>query len=221
MAASNGEISCESDSNEKEQLVRSSRSVSSNRNRNPYKCRYRLIKISGKGALFMIIYNAFFSTTLLEWNGDILKDEYGWLHYKIVLVAIWLAILLCLSIGFLSETCLGRYKFLTASLYLWLTSVVFMALEVIGLQQTFRLAHLVAEILSATCYIACALPFTIDQLVGASGEELSFTIYWIGWSWSTFGYVPKSFDCHLQLSHRLRDLVLLSLYFVGFLSAYT
>ena len=35
--------------------------------------------------------------------------------------------------------------------------------------------------LSLILYVSCVIPFTMDQLVGASGEEFSFTIYWILW----------------------------------------
>ena len=56
--------------------------------------------------------------------------------------------------------------------------------------------------LSVACYISCAIPFTIDQLVGASGEELSFSIYWIIWAWlQAFPfctylaiYIPREFQ---------------------------
>ena len=33
-----------------------------------------------------------------------------------------------------------------------------------------------------SCYIACVLPFTADQLIGASGEQFSFGMYWVMWS---------------------------------------
>ena len=35
--------------------------------------------------------------------------------------------------------------------------------------------------IEASCYVANAFPFAADQLIGASGEQLSFAVYWIMW----------------------------------------
>ena len=35
--------------------------------------------------------------------------------------------------------------------------------------------------IGASCYMANAFPFAADQLIGASGEQLSFAVYWLMW----------------------------------------
>ena len=35
--------------------------------------------------------------------------------------------------------------------------------------------------IGTSCYLACVFPFAADQLIGASGKQLSFTVYWIIW----------------------------------------
>ena len=219
MASSKGESSCERDSTETEPLLRNSRSVwSRKKKRHPCRFSYRLIKIPGKGAVFMILYNVFFSTTLLEWNENAHKHSIE--HSKLLVIPMSVSLLFFLSIGLVSETCLGRYKFLTASLYLWLTAIVFMALNVIVSSVTLYLLHLVAVALSTACHLSCVIPFTIEQLVGASGEELSFTIYWITWAWWTFSSISGIIQCHLPVSYQLDQTVALSIYSLSFISAY-
>ena len=41
--------------------------------------------------------------------------------------------------------------------------------------------------IGGSCYIACVIPFTADQLIGAFGEQLSFTVYWMMWGFA-IGY---------------------------------
>ena len=35
--------------------------------------------------------------------------------------------------------------------------------------------------IGTSCYVPSLFPFTADQLIGASGEQLSFATYWIMW----------------------------------------
>ena len=95
-----------------------------------------------------------------------------------------------------------------------------MVLDIIVLSVTIYLFHLVAIILSVSCHLSCVIPFTIDQLVGASGEELSFTIYWIVWAWWTFGSVPHFFNCYLPKSYQLHQAALFSVCSLSFIPAY-
>ena len=222
MPASKGEISRESDSTETEGLLRNGRSFRPRQNKR-HLCRfsYRLIKIPEKGAMLMIFYNMFFATTLLLWDEKAMKYHYTSMESLIV---VWIpgciSLLLCPSTGLVSEICLGRYRFLTASLYLWLITIVLMALDIIISSGTVYFLHLATAALSLACYVSCAIPFTIDQLVGASGEELSFTIYWIVWAWSTFSSVADTIHSHLPESYQLRQAVGLSVCSMSFISAY-
>ena len=218
MADNAGQSSCESDPHESDQLHRSDLSVVS-RERKRCACisSYRLIKIPGKGAVFMILFNFLFATTLVE----VAIPSKSYCSTEPSTVWMWAAATLLFPIfGLISDTYFGRYKFLTASLYLWLISITFMALEVIIPSEALHLLHYAARVVSIGCYISCAIPFTIDQVVGASGEELSFTIYWILWPWITFANVINILPFILPESVQMRQIVVLALISLSFISAY-
>ena len=137
--------------------------------------------------------------------------SYSWIYTKIPSSII---LLMCPIIGILSGSYFGRYKFLRASLYLWLIAVIFVALDLISSSRFVYLNLLgcVAMSLSIAFYAPCAIPFTIDQLVGASGEELSFTVYWIIWTFTVWFGLQNLLRFCLQLNNQTMDVfwVLLS-----------
>ena len=189
-------------------------------------CSYRLIRIHSKGAMFMIIINALFASTIMEITerhaADLqhpsLKKS---IFLKVAFVSIVLSSLLCPLVGLLSDSYVGRYKILIASLYLWLVSIIFMALDVIILSETaLYCLHILALGLSLACFIACVLPFTIDQLVGASGEQLSFTIYWIVWAWLAYANTQDFVHSFISLPYQLHQTILFSLLSSSFILAY-
>ena len=183
-------------------------------------CSYRLISIHSKGVMFMIIINALFASSTLQ-LATVLKEVSDSVQYLYVLenspvmVVFAVSSLLCPFFGWLSDSYVGRYKILVASLYLWLLSIIFMALKVIIivaldefiLSMALYSFHILALWLSMTCFMACVLPFTIDQLVGGSGEQLSFTIYWIVWAWMVYVNVPHSLSCFSLLPFQLHQII--------------
>ena len=103
MASTRGESSYESDSIETEQLLNNSRSVGPRKKRHSCRFPYRLIKITGKGAVFMILYNILFATILLDFYESALKFQYPSIeHSKISQISLSIFGLLCPSIGLVS-----------------------------------------------------------------------------------------------------------------------
>ena len=95
-----------------------------------------------------------------------------------------------------------------------------MALDIIILSMTIYCFHILALLLLVACFIACVLPFTIDQLARALGEQLSFTIYWIVWAWLAFVNKQDFFNCFLSLPHQLHRIILFSLLSSSFVLVY-
>ena len=119
----------------------------------------------------MIVWNAVFvlcffsSTSLLATWAKGMATEY------------FMTMALYPAIGLIADIWIGRYKILMAVKYLLIVAV---ALALTNLH--FLTCVIIALLgLAAACYIACFFQFTTDQLVGASGEQLSFTIYWLMW----------------------------------------
>ena len=53
--------------------------------------------------------------------------------------------------------------------------------------------------LAGAGYAACIIQFSIDQLVGASGEQLTFAIYWFVWGCFTAVFL-SDMPLHIFLS---------------------
>ena len=185
-------------------------------------CSYRLIVIPNKRAMFMIIINALFTSTMLGMNTTSAKVQYPSIDKSVVLNCFFLIVvfLFCPFIGWLSDSYFGRYRILTISLYLWLLSMVFMALDVIILSRILYSIYMTVLVLSFGCFVACIIPFTIDQLVGASGEQLSFTIYWIAWAWESYLSISPIFGCLTSKEYQLRQSVSFFLISSSFALAY-
>ena len=125
-------------------------------------------------------------------------------------------------IGILSESYFGRYKILTLSLYLWLISIMLAAVALILSSDTCLSLSFLFIALSTACYAPCIIPFTIDQMVGASGEELSFTLYWMVWCWDTCASAQSLYVCSSQLTTQIhtKQAILLFILYVSFIIAY-
>ena len=170
----------------------------------------------------MIIINALFASSFLTTSNKATDRQYPSLEKSIPVKIVFVASsLLCPFVGFLSDSYVGRYKILVASLYLWLLSIILMAVDVITLSSTaVYCLHILALWVSGACFIACVVPFTIDQLVGASGEQLSFTIYWIVWAWVVYTNAKDFLTCVSLLPYQLHQTILFSLLSSSFVLAY-
>ena len=151
--------------------------------------RYRIIHVTEKAAIFMIVLNMFFLMATLSCyeytKSGITPGSHNspWLSIPVALVLVS-----CPVLGLISDCCSGRYNVLRASIFLLLLSIVLKALDIVFIAvdkiligEVFQYIMLATVTLSLTLYVSCVIPFTMDQLVGASGEEFSFTIYWILW----------------------------------------
>ena len=142
--------------------------------------RYRLFNISQKGGIFMIVLNAFF---LIALSSCFLNAEIQPIDIQSVWLSIpsGLVLSFCPIVGLLSECYFGKIKLLQASIYSLLFAIVFNAFIIITIRINIWYVTFAPLYFSAACYASCIIPLTMDQLVGASGEELSFVVYWILW----------------------------------------
>ena len=132
----------------------------------------------------MIVLNMFFLSASLSCfetrPGTVVSSL-----WTIILGAFGLVI--CPAVGLLSDCYYGRYRVLLASVWILLLGIVLKGIEivldnvVIMKNEIIPHASIGFTTLSLTLYVSCIIPFTMDQLVGASGEQFSFTIYWILW----------------------------------------
>ena len=147
--------------------------------------RYRLPKIKEKGAIVVIVCNALILCTIFA----LIQGSYFMRIIFSIAVPIMSIIVFPIA-GIVADTCVGRFKVIQASVVLVITSALLNQLALIvqdylelttTIKTAFSLINEGLCCVGGSCYSACILPFTADQLIGASGEQLSFAIYWIGW----------------------------------------
>ena len=151
------------------------------------KLRYRLPIISEKGAIIMIVWNFFFMMSLFSSASQIIQSK----DYYIQLIEFAVILSLSILIDVAADCWIGRYRILQMGMYILLLAVIFTAIDTLIIHQSILVLSYTATAclaLALACYSACVIQFTTDQIIGASGEQLSFTVYWIVW-----GYISAAF----------------------------
>ena len=183
--------------------------------------RYRLFNVSQKGGIFMIVLNAFFlfalsscflSATVLQ----LIDIQSVW-----VSIPSGLVLLLCPIVGLLSECYFGKIKLLQASIYSLLFAIVLNGFIIITIRINIWYVIFAPLYFSAACYASCIIPLTIDQLVGASGEELSFVVYWILWPILALFWTGRFFDCFLSENVQILHAILFGVASLSFAVAFS
>ena len=99
-------------------------------------------------------------------------------------------------VGIVADTCVGRFKVIQAGIaFLMISSLLNMLL--LFLQDNLpTTAETICVLCTAglyyigtSCYAAGVFPFAADQVIGASGEQLSFAVYWMMWGFITAFYI--------------------------------
>ena len=129
-------------------------------------------------------------------------------------------------VGWIADTWIGRYKVLRTAMQLQLLSctlgipvqvllMYYTSSEVVVVLNTI-LTCLVAAGMS--CYCACILQFTTDQMIGASSDQLSFAVRWVLWGLGIGLCINDVLHCVLESDMAL--LVSRCLAFVALLAAF-
>ena len=91
-------------------------------------------------------------------------------------------------VGIVADTCIQRFKVLQAGIVFLMASSLLNILLILLQDYLPATAETICVLftaglccIGASCYVANAFPFAADQLIGASGEQLSFAVYWIMW----------------------------------------
>ena len=150
-----------------------------------------ILPVNSKGALLVLLWSTMMFIYQLFTIGYIASDNVSHTissHTGIAASTIVHGVFPAyLVIGLVADICVGRYKIIVASIYCafigWITLCV-------SFYVTHKFAHFtlvaVAFLLStvgAAGIQSIAIPFNIDQMIGATADELSNIIYW-----HCFGY---------------------------------
>ena len=182
--------------------------------------RYRLFNVSQKGGIFMIVLNAFFLYALCSCY---LSAAIQSIDIQTVWVSIpsGLVLLLCPIVGLLSECYFGKIRLLQASIYSMLFAIVLNGIFIIAIRIDIWYVTFAPLYFSAACYASCIVPLTMDQLVGASGEELSFVVYWILWPCIALFWTLRVLDCFLPENEQSLRVVIFGVASLSFFVAFS
>ena len=179
-------------------------------------CSYPVLCIKSKGAILMIlvstavsIYIAYVYLIYLKIS-QIPYNQNSLFKYLIFIFEIFFPLF-----GWIADAWIGRYKAILYGLYLLMIGCVFLTGSVIALEfnqlvsQIFLYPSNVFNSLGAAAIYANILPFITDQMIGASGDELSAAVHW--WYWSLhFPFVVLNYIlCVLQNIPPLKLLLML------------
>ena len=144
--------------------------------------KYRLPLITEKGGIVMIV------CTVLVFIAGFAQMQRIYFTTTTGLTIVVMAIITFPIAGIVADTLVGRFKVIQANIiFLMLSSLLRILLILLQgclpttVETVFVMCSTGLSCIGASYYWACVFPFTADQLIGASGEQLSFAIYWIMW----------------------------------------
>ena len=152
---------------------------------------YRLPKISEKAVVLMLVWNTLFMVSIL------LAGTIG-LFGKTRDIALAMSITVFYPIvGWLADSWIGRFKVLKTSVYLLLLTIICNAIY--GFIIHSSVVQTLTTIMwsfSIVCFFSTFMQLTLDQCIGASAEQLSFTIYWSIWCFATANLLSRVAEIH-------------------------
>ena len=153
-------------------------------------CHYKIQFLRSKGAILVLLWDIIISlyetflrlllvnaiqivhpTNITEVNNTVLN----------VIYLVWLC---CPLAGMIADVWTGRYKVITASIYISICALITGGIGIAVFQYNEQIATVMFWLSVALQYIgiagfrSCVVPFNIDQLLGESGDQLSAIIYW-------------------------------------------
>ena len=144
--------------------------------------RYRLQFVKSKSAILVLIWDIAFSLyisaarmILINILGPIPVFEFS-------------SSLFILLAGLLADCWIGRYRGVMASFIVGLITWIIVGVNIISTNTPLLALGIASLLITSAFFRANIIPFNIDQLIEASGDELSFIIQWhfLG---STVGFI--------------------------------
>ena len=179
-------------------------------------CSYPVICIKSKGAVLMIwvstavyIYLSFVDPIYPQ----ISQAPYNQFNFFLYLASIFQ--IFYPLFGWIADAWIGRYKSILYGLYSLIIECVFLTGSIITYEFNplvsliFLYAASVFNSLGKAAIYANILPFITDQMIGASGDELSAAVHWWYWSFPFPFMVLKDFVCALQNNPLVTSLLIL------------
>ena len=149
-----------------------------------------ILPVNSKGALLVLLWSTMMFIYQFFVIGYIASDNLShtiFSHTTIATHTLSRAVLPTYLVIGLADICVGRYKIIVASIYCafigWITLCVSFYVTHKFVHFTLVAVGFLLSTVGAAGIQSIAIPFNIDQMIGATADELSNIIYWYG-----FGY---------------------------------
>ena len=163
-----------------------------------------MILPKSKGGLLVLLW----SIVMLIYEPFIITHNTNAIHINYSAIT-YLILPTYLVLGLVADICLGRYKVIVACIYCafigWLCLGISFFVANKYLQPLFGITGFVVGTVGAAGLQFITVPFNIDQLIGASADELSVVIYWhilgypLGQTLSRLSHCLVTSELHRQI----------------------
>ena len=149
-----------------------------------------MLPVDSKGVLLVLLWSTMMFIYLVFMADYVSKEpslDTVSSHINVSTPTHNVALLTYLVIGLVADICVGRYKIIVASIYCafigWITLCVSFYVTHEYVHFTLVAVGCLLSSVGAAAIQCIAIPFNIDQMIGATADELSAIIYW-----HCFGY---------------------------------
>ena len=161
-----------------------------------------VLPVNSKGALLVLLWSTVMFIYLV-FMADYVSKEHLFdavsSHMNIHTQALYVALPTYLIIGLVADICVGRYKIIVASIYCafigWITLCVSFYVTHEYVHYTLIAVGYLLSYVGAAGILSIAIPFTIDQMIGATADELSTIIFWHIFGYPLATSLPKISKC--------------------------
>ena len=137
---------------------------------------------------------------------------------------VYIPVLVLLPVaGWISDSLLGRYRAITAGSFLITVAYLFILISFVMLQFDWKIPAFVIMCISLPAagfgggtFFISSLPFVIDQMIGASADDIIAAIQWYCWAFAV-GVAAQHLPICLSIVTQRQNILLLYLS-LGFLS---
>ena len=185
-------------------------------------CSYQVQCINSKGAVLMIWINMCIfvfwsfvpSGNIYSEMKEVQYNYYEVTHYLILTLQIFYPLF-----GWIADAWIGRYRAILYGLYSLILGCAFLTLSFIIKEFESLISHItlytstIVNSLGIAIIYANTLPFITDQLIGASGDELSAAVHW--WYWSQIFPITMAYNTSCILKNTPQILTSIFLSFTG------
>ena len=155
----------------------------------------KIRKIQSRGVFLVLLWtfavNAVGYTVFRLVIGNYFKNWFPQGIYTQGIAAITVVLLSCPLAGWLADVYFGRYKILKVSLwFMWISTAglaILYALSIAGVSTPSAIMKTASVLIalpmgfSYAAFLANGIPFAMDQMPAASGEQVSALINWYVW----------------------------------------